>query len=81
MLGSASEEELRQLDHLLSLMADFRVAEEDTGKQTSRGGLIEREVNFVHALLLLPSLNLPEPLTEDKEEPTWGTTVAGVSIH
>ena len=80
MLGSASEEELRQLDHLLSLMADFRVAEEDTGKQTSRGGLIEREFNFVHALLL-PSLNLPEPLTEDKEEPTWGTTVAGVSIH
>ena len=51
VLGSASEEELRELDHLLSLMADFRVAEEDTGKQTSRGGLIEREVNFVHALL------------------------------
>jgi len=37
VLGSASEEELRQLDHLLSLMTDFRVAEDDTRKQTSRG--------------------------------------------
>lgn len=43
VLGSASEEELRQLDHLLSLMTDFRVAEDGTGKQTSRGRVDQEE--------------------------------------
>ena len=72
-LEGASEEDISELDKLLTVMADMRhseTASREEERERGREGVREKEKERVR-----------EGVREEKkgDKPTWGTTIAGVS--